>query len=450
MKKNLKLKALAVAVMAVAGMQSSFAQQSVGDVWLGANTDNAGANEGVFITSNGNTFGGFNGNAGARFNTNGQADVYGGSGVLVFSNANVNITGNNDGTATGTEGLYLKSNGTGAPGSAIDMQSNGNTFVNSATGLYLNSSGNYNGTTNINTGNNTGAVTIGNSLNTTTIQSATNTITGNANSMTATTTNAINAATNNITATSANNIQGPINNIGTNSASANTIGNATATTTVTATAGNASQALANNNATTSVTGGVSQLTARTGVANVATSSQVRLSNGGGANVDANGKLSASGAAAAAPTVGVTLNNGYGNTSGLVVTERQASISGGTATTSATTLTMNDNGATFSRAATGAPVTVTGVADGRNDFDAINVRQFAGAIAAVAAQANVPALAAGQDKTVGLGVASFMGKTGLALGLNMRGEENRTYKFTVSGGLNGGAKLVVGAGAAWSF
>ena len=114
--------------------------------------------------------------------------------------------------------------------------------------------------------------------------------------------------------------------------------------------------------------------------------------------------------------------------------------------------MNDKGARFSNAATGAPVTVTGVADGKSDFDAVNVRQFAGAVAAVAAQANVPALAAGQERTFGLGVGSFMGKTGLALGMNFRDTDNTNavYKLSVSTGLNGGAKTVIGAGAAWAF
>ena len=47
-----------------------------------------------------------------------------------------------------------------------------------------------------------------------------------------------------------------------------------------------------------------------------------------------------------------------------------------------TLTLNDSGATFSNAATGAPTRVTGVANGAGDFDAVNVRQFSAAVAGV--------------------------------------------------------------------
>jgi len=84
-------------------------------------------------------------------------------------------------------------------------------------------------------------------------------------------------------------------------------------------------------------------------------------------------------------------------------------------------------------------------------DAINVRQFAGAVAAVSAQANVPALAAGQDRAIGLGVASFMGKGGVAMGMSVRGGNNSVYKLSISSGTSsGGGLAVVGAGAAWSF
>jgi hypothetical protein len=169
-------------------------------------------------------------------------------------------------------------------------------------------------------------------------------------------------------------------------------------------------------------------------------------------VDANGKILNLGATAyvnpAAPTAALTLTNGYGNTHGLVVTESQTTLSGGTQSSS---MTLTDRAATFSNAQTGAPITVTGVDDGRADFDAVNVRQFAGAIAAVAAQANIPSLAAGQDRTFGMAVGNFMGKSALAMGMNIRGNGNAVYKVTLSSGLmDGGMKAVVAAGAAWGF
>lgn len=275
------------------------------------------------------------------------------------------------------------------------------------------------------------------------------------NSITTTTGNNIITATagaNNITAATVNSIQGPINNIGTSSSSANTMGNALSTTTVTARAGNATQALANGSANTTVTGGQSALTARLNTANVPTTEQVLLSNTAGTTVDARGKILGAGAAGyvdpQASTAAFTLTNGYGNTHGLVVTESQATLSGGTQSTS---LTLNDRGASFSNAQTGAPTTVTGVANGRADFDAVNVRQFSGAIAAVSAQANIPALSADQDRNIGVGIGNFMGQSALAMGMHLRGSGNSVYKLTISSGLNsGGNDAIVGAGAAWSF
>ena len=207
-------------------------------------------------------------------------------------------------------------------------------------------------------------------------------------------TNTIDGVTNNMFASSVNSIQAPLNNIGTVGASVNNIGNSGTTTQVNAQGGNAKMTLANNSAQ------------------------------------------------------LTVPNAAAQNNGVAVDNTKASMTGGTS--SATRLSLNDTAATFSRVSTGAPITVTGVADGSSDYDAVNVRQFAGAVAAVSAQANVPALAAGQTKSIGLGLGNFMGRTGLAMGMNIRGENNATYKLSVSSGLNGGAKTVVGAGAAWAF
>jgi hypothetical protein len=179
---------------------------------------------------------------------------------------------------------------------------------------------------------------------------------------------------------------------------------------------------------------------------------VLLHNTAGTSVDANGKILTNGATGYvspnAATAAVTLTNGLGNTHGLVVTESQTTLSGGTQSSS---MTLTDRAATFSNAQTGAPITVTGVANGRADFDAVNVRQFAGAIAAVSAQANIPALSAGQDRNFGVGLGHFMGKSALAMGMSVRGSGNSIYKATLSSGLNAGtSQAVVGVGAAWGF
>lgn len=166
----------------------------------------------------------------------------------------------------------------------------------------------------------------------------------------------------------------------------------------------------------------------------------------GVVVDANGKMDA-GQPTSEATAALTVKNTAGNTHGIVVQESKTTISGGNTSSS---LTLDDRGATFSESATGAPVTVTGVADGRADFDAVNVRQFGHAIAAVAASANIPLPQAGKDVAVGVGMGHFMGKTALALGLNYRFSPSGVFRASVSSGVGAGSKAVVGMGAGWSW
>jgi hypothetical protein len=165
-------------------------------------------------------------------------------------------------------------------------------------------------------------------------------------------------------------------------------------------------------------------------------------------VDANGKISnVGGEVATQSTAAMTLTNGLGNTHGLVITENQATLSGGTSSSS---LTMADNGATLSDAASGGPVQLHGVNDGKADFDAINMRQFAGAIASVTAMANIPQV--DQDKTfaVGAGVGNFMGKSALAIGATYRFTRNGVIKGSVSTARSASQSTTMGLGAALSF
>lgn len=277
------------------------------------------------------------------------------------------------------------------------------------------------------------------------INGPTNSITGANNSMTATGTNTITGATNNINGvTNINASNNAATNINTGTSTGNvTVGNAANTTNL--------NSLTNNIGLNSAAANTTWTAANTYSNNIGTGTGKTVNNIGNANA-------ASQVNAQAGTAKMTLANNSaqltvpsaatGVNNGVAVDNTKASLTGGDA--SPTRLTMTDNAATFSRVSNGAPITVTGVADGRADFDAVNVRQFAGAISAVAAQANVPALAAGQDKNFGVGLGSFMGKTGLALGMNIRGEDNTTFKLSLSTGLNGGAKTVIGAGAAWAF
>lgn len=167
-------------------------------------------------------------------------------------------------------------------------------------------------------------------------------------------------------------------------------------------------------------------------------------------VDANGKIfdTASTSIADQSTAALTLTNGLGNTHGVVVTESQTTLSGGNLSTS---MTLNDNGARFSNSATGAPVTVTGVADGRSDSDAVNVRQFAGAVASTAAMTNIPGVDTNKQASIGIGFGNFMGHSALAFGGNYRFSSNGVFKASVATGLNsGGSQATVGLGAGWSW
>ena len=319
------------------------------------------------------------------------------TGVTTINTSGSAATSINTGTSTGNVTI-------GNSGNITTIQSatnNINGTTNNVTGA-TNINVNTNAATSINSGTSAGNVTIGNSLNTTNIQSGTNNITGvtNINASNNAVTN-INTGTSNSAVFVGNNantvnINGGTNNIGTGSLrTTNNIGNTVSATTVLANGGNATMSLANNAAS---------LTVPSGAAGV--------NNG----------------FAAAPT--------------------QSSMTGGD--TDPTRMVLTDRAASFSRVSNGAPITVTGVADGRADFDAVNVRQFAGAVAAVSAQANIPGLQQGQDRSIGLGVGNFMGKTALAMGLNLRANNAAVYRLSVSTGTQGGTKPVVGAGAAWSF
>ncbi len=143
-----------------------------------------------------------------------------------------------------------------------------------------------------------------------------------------------------------------------------------------------------------------------------------------------------------------VKNTQGNTHGLVVGETSTTLSGGTKSTD---LTLNDNGATFGNSATGAPVKVTGVANGTADFDAVNVRQFSSAVAGVAAAANIPGLDTNKTSSVGVGLGSYMNSQALAFGGSYRFSDKGVLRATLATGLNGGgSKTSIGVGAGWSW
>lgn len=177
---------------------------------------------------------------------------------------------------------------------------------------------------------------------------------------------------------------------------------------------------------------------------------VNAGQAGGVGVDANGKLTANATPTQTTSALTVTNTTTGQTHGFVVNETQAVMSGGTHSTS---LTLNDNGARFSNSATGAPVTVTGVADGQQDFDAVNYRQLkqvAAGVAGVSAMANIPQVDQNKTFAVGVGLGNFQSQTALALGASYRVAPTAVIKASASTTNAERKTTVYGVGAGFSW
>ena len=144
------------------------------------------------------------------------------------------------------------------------------------------------------------------------------------------------------------------------------------------------------------------------------------------------------------TPGVGANNVTVNSSG-------SSITGGGAT-----LAMANGRATFAGANT-SPITVTGVANGSNQFDAVNFgqlddleKQMSRGIAATGALMNIPQVEQNKTFALGVGVGGFNGETGWAIGGSLRVAKDGIIKARVGGAGGGGSKAVWGVGGGWSW
>jgi hypothetical protein len=203
----------------------------------------------------------------------------------------------------------------------------------------------------------------------------------------------------------------------------------------------------NSAATTTVTSGPSILPGAT----QATTGQSSIVNAGGVgtNVDSNGRMSVG--VVNQTTASMIVTNGYGNTHGFVVNETSATMSGGIRSTS---LTLDDNGATFRNTFNGGPARVTGVADGASDFDAVNyrqLRQVAAGVSGTSAMANIPQVDQNKKFAVGAGLGSFQGMTALALGASYRFAPSAVVKASLassSGANNKNTVYGIGAGFSW--
>lgn len=168
-------------------------------------------------------------------------------------------------------------------------------------------------------------------------------------------------------------------------------------------------------------------------------------------VSSTGHLAAGGTPTQTTAALTVTNTTTNQTHGFLVNETQATMSGGTRSTS---LTLNDGGAFFGNSATGAPVRVTGVADGTKDFDAVNYRQLkqiAAGVAGSSAMANIPQVDQNKEFAVGVGMGVFQSAASMALGASYRMAPNAVLKASVSTTNNSSSKNTVfgvGAGMSW--
>ena len=142
--------------------------------------------------------------------------------------------------------------------------------------------------------------------------------------------------------------------------------------------------------------------------------------------------------------GATLASGPGASGNTIVVD-SASVR---ATSGGNTFTLNGNGASFANA-TGAPVAVTGVANGVNPNDAVNFSQMKDAyrgIAGASALAAIPAPAAGKTYSVGVGYGRFKGESAAAIGVKANFSNNLSVGIGAS--LNGTPTYSAGVGYSW--
>ena len=141
--------------------------------------------------------------------------------------------------------------------------------------------------------------------------------------------------------------------------------------------------------------------------------------------------------------------------GLDINTTRTILSGGS---DATTLTLDDTGATFQNADTGGPARVHGVADGIEPFDAVNLRQLtdtnselSSGIASIAALAAIPATSTNPCKpyVVGFGYGHYNGEDAGAVGIS--GTLQRSgLAFRIGGGFSQNSSPAYNAGIGWGF
>jgi autotransporter adhesin len=190
--------------------------------------------------------------------------------------------------------------------------------------------------------------------------------------------------------------------------------------------------------------GFSSATVRDGVVSL-----VADNDGSGANARSSRSMGPTSAS-------LLVNTDSGDSHGISINQTSTVISGGTGST---TFTVDDDGAAFASTTTGGPVTVTGIADGVADFDAVNMRQYRkledrvddaySGIASVAAIAAIPPPVPGKKVSVGLGYGYFESENAIAVG--GKALVGREENLMLTGGIGfAGSTTTVSGGVGWSF
>jgi autotransporter adhesin len=160
------------------------------------------------------------------------------------------------------------------------------------------------------------------------------------------------------------------------------------------------------------------------------------------------------------TASVTATNNAGNKHGLVVDNNNTNatvLSGGTTDASSTSLTLNDSGASFANPTTGTPSRVSGVADGVQNTDAVNVQQlnrtanqaYSG-IAQVAAMQSIPEPIAGHKYSFGMGSGFYSGQQALAFGGKANIGNHARVGASVATGFGTSREMAASLGAGFSW
>jgi hypothetical protein len=170
---------------------------------------------------------------------------------------------------------------------------------------------------------------------------------------------------------------------------------------------------------------------------------------------------------------LVVDDGFGNTSQLEVTSTRVALTqsgsgftsevGNTSVIGANTATITGGGTSMDLTNTGvnfsgpggAPVRLSGVADGIAPTDAVNVRQLgalesqmSAGIAGTMAMSQLPTIMSDQNYSFGLALGTFNGESALAVGGTARFENNMTVRGALQNSTAGGLGVAVGIGWSW--